>query len=204
MIAAASKATSSDAERWDAQARRVLAALLHAAALGGLSMAEVLGWVADNDRAGQQVPGLLRRSAVEAFERDATQFITTNERTRTSITNSIMPALGWLNHPAATAAAAPGAGFDVMSLLDARVTVFLLGAEEAQTGPLVCALTGHIAREARRLAATMPSGRLDPPLTLALDEAALRELGPATVALARAEGLPAHAKSVALRLRLNT
>jgi histidinol dehydrogenase len=38
---------------------------------------------------------------------------------------------------------------------------------------------------------------------LGLDEAALRELGPATVALAKAEGLPAHARSVALRLRLN-
>ena len=38
---------------------------------------------------------------------------------------------------------------------------------------------------------------------LGLDEAALRELGPATVALAEAEGLPAHARSVALRLRLN-
>ncbi|UVO50971.1 histidinol dehydrogenase [Sphingomonas sp. SUN019] len=38
---------------------------------------------------------------------------------------------------------------------------------------------------------------------LQLDEAALRKLGPATVALANAEGLPAHAKSVALRLRLN-
>ena len=38
---------------------------------------------------------------------------------------------------------------------------------------------------------------------LALDEAALAELGPATVALAEAEGLPAHARSVALRLRLN-
>ena len=38
---------------------------------------------------------------------------------------------------------------------------------------------------------------------LQLDEAALRELGPATVALAEAEGLPAHARSVALRLRLN-
>ena len=37
----------------------------------------------------------------------------------------------------------------------------------------MCALTGHIAREARRLAATAPGGRLDPPLTLALDEAAL-------------------------------
>jgi histidinol dehydrogenase len=38
---------------------------------------------------------------------------------------------------------------------------------------------------------------------LGLDESALAELGPATVALAEAEGLPAHARSVALRLRLN-
>ena len=35
---------------------------------------------------------------------------------------------------------------------------------------------------------------------LQLDDAALRRLGPATVALATAEGLPAHANSVALRL----
>ncbi|HJO66477.1 MAG TPA: histidinol dehydrogenase [Sphingomonas sanguinis] len=38
---------------------------------------------------------------------------------------------------------------------------------------------------------------------LGLTETALNELGPATVALAHAEGLPAHAQSVALRLRLN-
>ena len=38
---------------------------------------------------------------------------------------------------------------------------------------------------------------------LQLDESALNELGPATVALANAEGLPAHAKSVALRIRTN-
>ena len=38
---------------------------------------------------------------------------------------------------------------------------------------------------------------------LQLDETALAEVGPATVALAEAEGLPAHARSVALRLRLN-
>jgi hypothetical protein len=37
----------------------------------------------------------------------------------------------------------------------------------------VCALTGYIAREARRLAALRPGGRLDPPLSLRLDEAAL-------------------------------
>jgi hypothetical protein len=172
MVSATSRAASGDAERWDAQARRVLAALLHAAALGGGSMRDVLGWVADNDRAAREVPALLRRSQVETFDKAAEQFVTTNDRTRTSITNSIMPALGWLNHPSA-AAAASGRGFDVEKLLEAKATVFLLGAEEADTGPLVCALTGHIAREARRLAVQRPSGRLDPPLLLALDEAAL-------------------------------
>ncbi len=50
--------------------------------------------------------------------RTSTQFVTTNDRTRTSITSTIMPALGWLTHPAAAAAAEPGAtGFDVAELL---------------------------------------------------------------------------------------
>ena len=85
-----------------------------------------------------------------------------------------MPALEWLNHPAAAAAATPGpAEFDVAELLATRATVYLLGGEEAQSAPLVCALTGHIARQARTLAAVQPGGRLDPALTLALDEAAL-------------------------------
>lgn len=38
---------------------------------------------------------------------------------------------------------------------------------------------------------------------LGLTEESLKVLGPATVALAEAEGLPAHARAVALRLRLN-
>ncbi|RZT89050.1 type IV secretory system conjugative DNA transfer VirD4/TraG family protein [Pseudonocardia sediminis] len=173
MLAAVTSGSGGDREFWDGQARRVLAALLHAAALGNKRMADVLGWVAEPDVAGREVPALLRRSGVAAFEQDAMQFVTTNERTRSSITSSVMPALGWLTHPAAAAAAQPGQGFDVARLLDERATVFLLGAEEAQTAPLVCALTGHIAREARRIAAGRPAGRLDPPLGLFLDEAAL-------------------------------
>jgi type IV secretory pathway TraG/TraD family ATPase VirD4 len=162
----------------------VLAALLHAAALGGRHMRDVQGWVADPERAQREVPVLLRRAADPAFEQDALQFVQTNERTRTSITSTIMPALGWLTSPAAAAAAERmtwdswpggelGEGFDVARLLEMKATVFLLGAEETQAAPLVCALTGHIAREARRLAALQPGGRLDPNLTLVLDEAAL-------------------------------
>jgi type IV secretion system protein VirD4 len=174
LLAGATRADGGDREFWEAQARRVLAALMHAAALGGLSMREVLGWVANPDEAKREVTSLLRRSPEPAFVEDVTQFLATNERTRTSITSTVMPALAWLTSPAASAAAAPGGTpFDVAELLRSKATVYLLGGEESQVAPLVTALTGHIAREARRIAARQPSGRLDPPLTLALDEAAL-------------------------------
>ena len=83
-----------------------------------------------------------------------------------------MPCLGWLSNPAACAATTGTAPFDVAQLLRARATVYLLGAKELNVAPLLSALTGHIAREATRIAARSPKGRLDPPLTLALDEAA--------------------------------
>ena len=180
MLAATTRAgASGDREFWDAQGRRVLAALLHAAALGGKTMRDVLGWLADPEAASREVTVLLRRSSEPAFELDLGQFLGTNDRTRSSITSTIMPALGWLTSPAASAAAGLGdeqawaRPLDVDELLATNGTVYLLGGEEAQVAPLVCALTGHIARQARRTAATRPGGRLDPPLRLALDEAAL-------------------------------
>lgn len=178
MIAAGSHGGGGDREFWEDQGRRNLAALLHAAALGELTIVEVADWLADLDRAEGEIVGLLRSKSPEpSFVAAITQFIGTNDRTRTSITSTIAPALGWLTHAPAKAAALPiahgGRAFDVAVLLDQRATVYMLGGEEAQVAPLVCALTGYIAREARRLAALQPGGRLDPPLSLRLDEAAL-------------------------------
>ncbi|MFN2496479.1 MAG: type IV secretory system conjugative DNA transfer family protein, partial [Pseudonocardiaceae bacterium] len=173
LLAAGETGITGDRAFWDAQARRVLAVLLHAAALGGASMRSVLGWVADPEESYREVTGLLRGSPEPTYAADAAQFLTTNERTRTSITSTIMPALGWLTSPAASAAATGTVPFNVAQLLRSNATAYLLGAEETQAAPLVCALTGYIARQARRLAAREASGRLDPPLTLALDEAAL-------------------------------
>ncbi|GAA4886410.1 type IV secretory system conjugative DNA transfer family protein [Pseudonocardia benzenivorans] len=181
MLGATTRAGGSgDREFWAAQGRRVLAALLHAAALGQKSMRDVLGWIADPAKAAKDVTVLLRKSPEPAFELDLGQFLTTNDRTRSSITSTIMPALGWLTSPAACAAAGlvddpdqAGRPLDVAELLDTNGTVFLVGGEEAQVAPLVAALTGHVARQARRIAATKPGGRLDPPLRLVLDEAAL-------------------------------
>lgn len=167
-----------DRAYWTEQAQRVLATLMHAAAIenaaaeGTLSMRDVLSWVADPDGSKDEVQRYLRRSPEPAFVADSLQFLNTNDRTRSSICSTIMPALGWLTNPNAVAAAT-GGGFDVARLLAERGTVYMLGAEDAKTAPLVTALTGHIARQARAIATRMPKGRLDPPLTLVLDEAAL-------------------------------
>jgi hypothetical protein len=168
--------SAGERDYWVGQARRVLAALLHAAALGdGLSMQDIAHWIAAPDQAKAEVVRLLRRSPDphESYATSALQFLQTNERTRSSITATIRPALEWLTSPHARAAATGGVRFDVAELLRSRATVYMLGAQDGQTAPLVAALTGHIAREARRIAACQPGGRLDPPLTLALDEAAL-------------------------------
>ena len=163
---------SDEREHWVSQARRALATLMHAAALGGLAMTDVAEWVADPAGAADEVLRLLRRSPEPTFLAAAQQFLTTNERTRSSITTTIMPALGWLTDPTAKAAAT-GGSFDVAELLESKATVYMLGAEEAHTAPLLAALTGHIAREARRIATESPAGRLDTAFTLVLDEAAL-------------------------------
>ena len=168
-----------DREFWDDQGRRNLAALMHAATLAGdLTMADVQKWLSDLPRHQAEIIGLLHDHSPEpAFESAVTQFIETNERTRSSITSTIAPALAWITHGPARDASLPvregGRPLDISRLLAERGTIFMLGGEENQVAPLVCGMTGWVAREARRLAAFCPGGRLDPPLALRLDEAAL-------------------------------
>lgn len=177
MSGVSSPGSDGDRDYWTGQARRALAALMHAAALGDdCSMRTVLAWVSDPDSA-TDVRRYLRRSCEPSWQHDAAQFLATNDRTRSSITSTIMPALGWLSDATASSAACTDTAernrFDVERLLAEHGSVFMLGAEDSQVAPLVTALTGFIAREARRIAGEQPKGRLDPALTLALDEAAL-------------------------------
>jgi hypothetical protein len=172
LLGSAAPGGDGDREYWSAQGHRALTALLHAAALGDLTMRDVLTWLAEPDGATPTVTRLLRRSDQSAVVDDVAQLLGTNERTRSSIISTVMPCLGWLSSGPALAAAT-GPQIDVETLLRNRATIYLLGAEDSKVAPLVAAFTGHVAREARRISATMPGGRLDPPLTLVLDEAAL-------------------------------
>ncbi|MDN5856018.1 MAG: TraM recognition domain-containing protein, partial [Actinomycetia bacterium] len=177
MIAAGNMDTSGDRKFWDDLARINLAALLHAAALGDQTMMDVRQWVSNPKAHEPLIVSLLSESPEPAFEAAIAQFINTNDRTQSSITMTISPALAWLTHAPARAAAHSGSKgghpFDVADLRSTRASVYMLGGTEAQVAPLVAALTGHIARQARQLATAQPGGRLDPPLSLRLDEAAL-------------------------------
>lgn len=161
-----------EGERWDAKARRNLAVLLHAAAVSSRPCADVARWVANIEGSKNEILPALRRSPEPSFLTAAEQLIGLNDKTLTSITEAIAPAFSWLIDPSAVAAASGANHLDVETLLRQRGTVYLLGREEGHTAPLLAALTGHIARTARKLAAPLPGGRLDPHLTVALDEAA--------------------------------
>lgn len=164
-------------ERWDGFAKHVLKSLLHAAALGGYSMYDVQRWVANpSEAAMREVLFELKLSgaATEGMVSDATQFFKNNPATQSSITTGIMPALSWLSVEAAVEASAPGGQqFDIEQLLDANGSVYLLGKDDDKIAPLVTSLTADLARRAETIAAGLPGQRLDPFLTMVLDEAAL-------------------------------
>lgn len=177
LVAASNSGTGGNGDRewWAGQARDVLAVLLHAAALADTDLHTVAHWIAAPGESQSQVLRALDRSRQAAAMREvALGFFQTNDRTQTSITTSIRPALAWLTDTTAAACAegAPGDMLDVEAFLADQGTLYLLGAEDAIVAPLVASLTAEIARTARRIAGDQ-GGRLDPPLTLALDEAAL-------------------------------
>ncbi|MFI7598411.1 type IV secretory system conjugative DNA transfer family protein [Actinoplanes sp. NPDC049681] len=163
--------------RWEAQARRVLAVWLHAAALGGRRMSDVQAWIADPDAAKPAILTALRCSPQAAQMRQAAiQSIDMSPRTRDGIMLAMAPALAWTTLPSAAVAGDPATtdgGFAVADLTDRRGSLYLLGDDDGTVGPLVGALVAEIAYQARQSAAFRPAGRLDPGLAFVLDEVAL-------------------------------
>lgn len=178
------ESTVAERENWNLQARRALAPLLYAAARSNGNMQKVLRWVAaageELKNTAEEVAAILADAPESLSVRHSVrQFFGTNDRTRTSIVTTIMPALAWLANPKAAAIGdSPEEDqLDVDDMLDSCATVYLLGAPDGTTGPLTGALVAEIAyRSAYR--AECQGGRLDPSLLLALDECALVAPGP--------------------------
>lgn len=171
------RADNPEAERWDVQARGALAMMMHAAALADRPMSRVYQWVSNPLEASlREVSNALVDSPeAVAMQAAALQFFTTNDRTKTSITSAMMPAMRWLLDPRAAALAdvVGGEAFDVQKFIAEHGTIYLLGKEDGATAALVAAFTAEVTRAAQDLAMEQPSERLDPSLLIALDEAAL-------------------------------
>jgi type IV secretion system protein VirD4 len=97
-------------------------------------------------------------------------------RTRDSVWAGVRAAMAALADPRVRRALdpAPGAALDVEQFLCRKGTLYLLGtgAGAGASATFLAALLEDITETARRLAAQMTGGRLDPPLTLVLDEIA--------------------------------
>jgi type IV secretion system protein VirD4 len=177
--------STGEAERWDTQARRILALLLHAAAASGRSMRDVVRWAGDSSPTVQEeITQALVNPTTGAGEgaRDRVTamrgFWATNERTRTSITTTMSIPLAWMSDDRARLLGDADADdpnlIDITELIERGQTLHLIGHEDhTSLSPLIAALVAEIAHAARTLAADRPGGRLDPPLTLVLDEAAI-------------------------------
>jgi type IV secretion system protein VirD4 len=175
-MAAATISARSVAAFWQQMTEEVLRCYLHAAALSGATMRDVLGWVA---RPADPTPIRILRTTPEAapgWPEELTAQSGADPRQRDSVWAGVRRAVDALADPRVLDACSPPPheAFDAGAFLRARGTLYLLGTTGAQlsVAPLITALVEDLVDAARRLAADQPGGRLDPPLTLLLDEAA--------------------------------
>ena len=170
------KQDSSNAGYFGANATNLLTLWLHAAALAGRSMNDVLSWSL-NERDDASVKIL--RDHPEAAPGSAQLLdglYRTPPETRSGLWTTVQTALAPLLSPAAQSTFCPADGdsFDLEQFLRSRGTIYLLVAEKqaAALSPLIAAFVDELIETAKRLADSMPGGRLDPPLGLFLDEIA--------------------------------
>ena len=183
LVGATSAAGGEDGTFWLDSAAKVLRSFLMAAALGGLDMRAVQQWVADPARAAEKALELLQMTHRErvptGWGAELAQVLHTDaKRTRESIFLTLSQSVAFMADPQVAAACCPAEGepvFDVARFLDDQSTLYLIMSERphASVAPLAAAFTTHVFEQAKRIASRKPKGRLDPPLGLILDEAAL-------------------------------
>jgi len=166
-----------DSAFWQGQTEAVLRALLHAAALDDSSIDRLYAWSVNPVAAEEATLVLLRNpDSAEGWADGLDAAIHMDPRTRDSVWAGVRAAMAALADPRVRRALdpAPGAELDVEEFLCRKGTLYLLGtgAGAGAAAAFLAALLEDITETARRLAAQMPGGRLDPPLTLVLDEIA--------------------------------
>jgi len=168
---------TTDANFWQASAEQAVRCLLHAAALGARTVTDLYRWSLSPVHAQEAVAILATdpRTGL-AWDQALDAIVTADQRQRDSVWAMVSIAFAALADPRVLQALSPeeGDGFDPEAFLRDRGTLYLLGTASGSsaTGRLVGAFVEDVVATARHLAAASPGARLDPPLSLILDEAA--------------------------------
>ena len=171
---------TSDRDFWENQNAKVLRSLLYVAAATEASMWDLAAWITNPD---DHTPLRLLTEDAHAPRgwADALRqvMVVSPEKTRQAVYQTLATVMEFMADPAIAAACIPdphdtSPAFDVDAFVAGGCgTLYLLGSAKPHggIGPLFAALTGLIFEAAKRRSQALPAGRLDPPLSLVLDEA---------------------------------
>jgi len=162
---------------WQASAEQAVRCLLHAAALSGASAEDLYRWSLSAVMASEALGPLADDArAARGWAHALEAILAADSKQRDSIWAMVAIAFAALADPQVLDAVSPAPGdeFDPETFLRSNGTLYLLGTSSGATSTtgLVSAFIEDVVEVARRLAAGSTGARLDPPLTLILDEAA--------------------------------
>ncbi|MDP9093690.1 MAG: TraM recognition domain-containing protein [Actinomycetota bacterium] len=166
-----------NASFWTQQCYTVTRCLLHAAALDARGAVELLRWSLSPAAAQDAVDILASHpSAAPTWASALEAVLSADLRLRDSVWATVSNVFAALADPRVLDAVSPTAHetFDPVQFLRERGTLYLLGTASgaSATASLISAFVEDVVDSARRLAAASAGARLDPPLTIVLDEAA--------------------------------
>lgn len=160
---------------WDNRGSELLATAMHAAAVVGATMLEAAEWA--RSPADPAFAAALRHpDAWPQMARNLTGLLALEQETVSGITLSAHNAVSWMSDPFMAMVACPrDREFDALDFLCSSGTLYVIAADKphGSMAPYAAWMTAHVWNLAKRLASRMPGGRLDPPLTMVLDEPAI-------------------------------
>ena len=162
-----------DGTFWSAKASDYLRGYFHAAALARYDLRAVAAWVSGAE---PDVPErVLMAAGARQWALTLAELRSEAHKTAATVRMVMSRALSFMADPALAASVLPGPGdgFDIPGFLDRSGTLYLIAeaiSEDAPVSPLFAAMAAEIHWVATQLGQASPSGRLDPPLLMGLDE----------------------------------
>lgn len=159
---------------FNSKAAAILGRFLHAAALDGGTIKDVVRW--SNNFADPEPLEILREHGAPAAFTERLQALTASRAGETvdSIQETLAGLLEPLSSPKALQFLTPaeGQGFNVDEFLTGANTLYLLtDGEDSPVAPLVTMFADHVFRKAQKISQIRAGGRLWPVFTMVLDEA---------------------------------